>query len=79
MNKRSATKAATAADVERVLEDAARVRDELTDLLILIGAGQCEPLPGATGYARRCINFSRVYGEATSHFLCRAELQDRTK
>ncbi len=68
----------TAADVDRLIAEAGRVRDAMTDMCVLIGAGQCDRLPDPTGTARRCMGVSAVFSQATSHFLCRAELQDRT-
>lgn len=80
MKERSARKLATVTttDVERILADAANVRDEMTDALVLIGAGVCERLDNPLLYARKCMNVSRLFADATSHFLCRLELQERT-
>ena len=78
MRERSARKAETVsdADIEQMLADAAVVRDRLIDLIVLIGAGHCEHLTDPNHYARRCMSLSRVFSDATSHFLCRGELQD---
>jgi hypothetical protein len=69
----------TDADIERVLAEALTVRDSLIDLIVRIGAGQCERLANPLGYGRRCITLCDAYSVAASHFLSRVELQDRTK
>jgi hypothetical protein len=67
----------TSADVERVLADSAKARDEMADLIVMIHAGLCEPLDKPLHFAQRCMSVSVLYATATSHFLCRNELQER--
>lgn len=67
----------TTADVVRVLADAAKARDAMTDLVVLIHAGECERLDNPLHYARRCSSVAATFSQAMSHFLVRAELQDR--
>lgn len=69
----------TSEDVDNLLARAAILRDSLTDVIVLIGAGHCEPLHNPLAQARRCMSLSRVFADAASHFLCRAELQGRSK
>ena len=68
----------TTADVSRVLADAAIVRDQLTDLIVLIRAEHCDDIADPGTHARRCLEFSRLYANATSIFLAREDLQQRT-
>jgi hypothetical protein len=67
----------TDAEIEKLLDEAAGVRDRMSDVMLLIGAGICDHLDDPMRYARRCMNMSRVFSDATSHFLCRHELQER--
>lgn len=69
----------TTADVERVLAGAAKARDEMADLIVMIGAGLCERLDNPLHYAQRCMSSSILFATATSHFICRAELQERSR
>jgi hypothetical protein len=65
----------TTDDVDRVLADVAAARDALTDLIVLIAAGHCEDIPDAGGFARRCLNTSRLFSNATAIFLAREDAQ----
>lgn len=69
----------TTAEIERLLDRAAAIRDEVNDAMVMIGAGRCERLADPMLYARRCMSFTRTFTDATSHFLARAELQERTR
>jgi hypothetical protein len=78
MRERSAAKPMTVtdADIERVLADAGMVRDRLIDLIVRIGAGQCERLADPLSLGRRCITLCDVYSVAAQHFLSRAQAQN---
>jgi hypothetical protein len=67
----------TTADVEYVLADATKVRDDMTSIMVRIGAGECERLDDPLAFARRCMAVSRVFTDATSFLLARAALQER--
>lgn len=67
----------TTADVERVLANAGKARDDMNDLIVTMHAGLCEHLDDPMLCARRCMGISNAFGQAASHFLCRAELQER--
>jgi len=63
------------ADIERAFSGMEPIYTCIVNIMIHMQGGYCDDLENPIGYARRCMNMSRVFAEATSHFLAQAQRQ----
>lgn len=62
----------TPGELDRVLGAARQASDELSEIVVRIGAGYCDQLDEPLRYATRCLAMVQSLAVATSHFIARA-------